>query len=91
MQGWVTTFGFILVSSPISIINVLQEFIECKHEAKDLEDWANLIEGREDIKYDESYSYIIDNVIYSLANPVLEGEITKKSCGEFILQLNNHA
>lgn len=52
----------------------LERYISGELSAQGLEDWANLIEGREDIKYQEERVVIIEDYIYELANP----ELTKK-------------
>ena len=48
-------------------------FITEKIKENILEDWANLIEGREDIGFENDN---IKNIIFELANPVLYGDIT---------------
>lgn len=68
---------------------VLEGFISNKYSAEDLEGWANLIECREDIDYQESMSEELEEVIDALANPVLQGEITKQACESYLNQLKN--
>ncbi len=69
-----------LVVKPIDIRNVIQRYLDGEYSAEQLESWANLIECREDLELEE----FTDNIIYQLANPTLEGEITKDSCKEMI-------
>ncbi|MBW8184293.1 hypothetical protein [Shewanella nanhaiensis] len=68
------------VVEPIDIRNVIQRYLAGDYSAAQLESWANLIECREDLELEE----LIDNIVYQLANPSLEGEITKDSCKEMI-------
>lgn len=55
--------------------------------AKELEDWANLIEMREDIIFDEKYETLICDTVYRLANPKLEGELTLERCKQYLSEL----
>lgn len=66
---------------------VLEGFISDKFSAKDLEDWANLIECREDLDYADSKREELEEVIDALANPVLQGKITKQSCESYLNQI----
>ena len=59
------------------VINVINKYKTNKISAFELEEWANLIECREDIKFEEKNFNKLNNIIYTLANPVLEGEISK--------------
>ena len=68
---------------------VLEGFISNKFSAKDLEDWANLIECREDLDYEDSKREKLEEVFDVLANPVLQGEITKQSCEFYLNQLKS--
>ena len=70
------------------IKSVLQRFLGGEYDSDELENWANLIECREDLEFESTQKNIIENIIYSLANPVLEGEITVDLCKEFIKQID---
>jgi hypothetical protein len=60
--------------------SILERFLEGELTAKELEDWANLLEGREDLDFETEKHDAIENIIYCLANPTLQGEITARSC-----------
>ena len=53
------------------IEKVLRMFISGEISDEQVEQWANFIEGREDLNYD-----VFGNLIYILANPVLEGKLS---------------
>lgn len=53
---------------------VLTKFLNGDTAASEIEDWANFIEGRDDIDYENYQDYV-----YQLANPYLEGNLTKES------------
>ncbi|EGQ9730915.1 hypothetical protein ACJXBB_001696 [Vibrio cholerae] len=69
------------------IQDVLRRFLAGEFTAEDLENWANLLECREDLEFEEGKSEEIENVIYCLANPTLQKEITIDSCKEFLISL----
>lgn len=68
---------------------ILEGFISNQFSAKDVKEWANLIECREDLDYEDGKSEVIEEIIYVLANPVLQGEITKQSVESFLAQLKS--
>ena len=55
-------------------------FITGKIKENVLEEWANLIEGREDIRFENDD---IKNIIFKLANPVLYGGINLDKVREY--------
>nr|WP_300311505.1 hypothetical protein [Halomonas sp.] len=75
------------IITPLYVRKILIRFLNKEFSAQDLEDWANLIEGREDLEFEEAYNDEIENIIYSLANPVLQGEITFDSCSQLLKTL----
>ncbi|KKO46416.1 hypothetical protein WG68_06535 [Arsukibacterium ikkense] len=62
------------------VLNAINLFMNGSISKEDLERWANLIECREDLISDEADAFIIDKIIYQLANPVLEGDINYEKC-----------
>ena len=72
----------------LQIQEVLKRFLAGEYSAQELEDWANLIECREDLEFEEKKRDEIAYVIYRLANPVLEGEITPDSCEALVATLD---
>ena len=58
-----------------TIANILNRVIDKEISYDLLEEWANLIECREDIGYEDE---ILQEIIFELANPRLYGEIDKR-------------
>lgn len=50
-----------------------------------LEDWANILEGRDDIDFEVSQ---MEDLIFELANPYLNGEINKARLEEIVNELH---
>lgn len=59
------------------IERILSRFLNNEIDTEYLEKWANLIESREDIIYEEKNQQIITEVLHHLANPKLQWKITK--------------
>jgi hypothetical protein len=69
------------------IRRILNRFIEGQVTAKEVEDWANLVEGRDDIGF---VSEEMLEAIHWLANPYLEGVVTEASAEEFVDRLPSY-
>lgn len=63
--------GEMVTLTRFDILRVLERFTRSQLSAADIEAWANLIEGREDIAYDPQYADAVQEAIYCLANPLL--------------------
>jgi hypothetical protein len=57
------------------IATVLQRFIRGEIDAVAVEEWANLVEGREDIQFEPGSEEVIADAIHDLANPELRGRL----------------
>ncbi|NGX39880.1 MAG: hypothetical protein KR126chlam1_01217 [Chlamydiae bacterium] len=69
--------------------SVLLRYISNQLAEKEVETWANTIESREDIEFSPKNEKQIKDVINKLANPFLEGPLTKKHAYEILRELNN--
>ena len=57
------------------VIAILDRFIAGEFTAEVLEEWANLVEGREDIVFEADHGPAISEAIFQLANPALCGPL----------------
>jgi hypothetical protein len=46
--------------------------------AADVEDWANAVEGREDVGREAGYESLLNDAIFELANPMLHEPLTRE-------------
>ena len=67
------------------LIHILNQYLS----ASDLENWANAIECREDIIYETEGEDFINNIIFDLANPILNAPISPELVKQYITQLSN--
>lgn len=64
--------------------SVLQRYLHRQLDEHQLEMWANAIEGREDIDFENGYEEVIGDVIHHLANPLLTETITLQKCQQLL-------
>lgn len=69
----------VVVLTAEHVQDALERFLSGVSSAHEAEEWANLIEGREDVGY---ASETVKNAIHVLANPLLNGELTKTSAAD---------
>ena len=70
------------------IKSVLVRYINDSIDIKTLTKWANMIEGREDIRYDESCFKDVKQLVFDLANPDLQGAFNKELAKEWLLKFD---
>jgi hypothetical protein len=66
------------------LMKILNAFLDKKMSAADVEQWANLVEGREDISFESSSEEWIGQVIHELANPYLTQPLNENRVRELI-------
>ena len=57
------------------IAAILQRFFRGEIDAAAVEEWANLVESREDIRFEAGHEEAINRAIHDLANPELRGRL----------------
>jgi hypothetical protein len=65
------------------IARVLKLYLDQKITAQDIEKWANFLECRDDVHAHES----IADILFELANPDIEGELTESRAKSILLEL----
>ncbi|QDP22687.1 hypothetical protein [Bradyrhizobium cosmicum] len=58
------------------IAAVLDRYSRGEIDASTVEEWANLVECREDIDFEAGFEELIQAAIFDLANPILNGELS---------------
>ncbi|WP_459900799.1 hypothetical protein [Campylobacter concisus] len=67
------------------IVEILQRSLDKKISFLELEEWANLIECREDIGFEDEKT---QEMIFKLANPYLYGKLDKKQVLSYLNELD---
>ncbi len=63
---------------------VLEQYIAKERTADELEDWANLIECRDDVVFPDK----VNEVIFELANPTLTQPLSEKRAADLIRSID---
>jgi hypothetical protein len=77
-----------VIIEPFHLVSVLNRFLSHQLEASQIEKWANLIECREDLDYEAANQEQLEQVIYELANPEIEGPLTIERCQQIFLRFS---
>ncbi len=88
--GWDSDLPLITLNRQ-HIATVLTRYLDSELSKVDVEDWANAIEGREDISYENGVTDELSNIVYQLANPRLTLPMSATSARELLKQLNKGA
>ena len=67
--------------------NILSRFLQGELSVKDVETWANAIEGREDIAIDPVNFGLVQDSIFELANPDITVQLTMASAEKLRVKL----
>lgn len=67
---------------------ILKKYVEGLISNNALEEWANIIESREDVGYTPSESRLIKEIIFILANPDISMKLTKNNVCKLIEKLS---
>lgn len=70
-----------------SATSVLARYISGSIALETLVEWADLIEGREDICYEQSCFNDLKQLVFDLGNPDLQGSFSKDVAKEWLLKL----
>ena len=78
------TENSLLIIKKTDFSKILLRSIEGEITFKDLEDWANMIECRDDLGFE---TFEIQEFIFELSNPEINGIITKQRLQEILKEL----
>ncbi len=67
----------------------LERFLRGEVDAASVEEWAEAIEGREDIGYEAQSKDVLTGLVFELANPDISGALTPKTAGDWVERLRD--
>jgi len=73
--GWDCEFPLVTLTKS-DVVSIMQRYLSGGITEQQLTDWADLVECREDIEYPTQDENLIASIIFRLANPNLNEEIT---------------
>jgi len=68
---------------------MLRRFLSGEISGRNVSDWADAVEGRDDIGFDEGDEEILTDVIYELANPELTRALSSETAAEWTCRLES--
>ncbi len=74
----------LIVLTKVIFINVIEKATNNNLTFGEIEDWANVIECRDDIEFEDEK---VQEYIFELANPILNGKITIERLREILNEL----
>lgn len=83
---WDSDSGLIILKRE-HIIHLLERYLSGELTGRDIEAWANAIEGREDIDYAAGQEDVLQESIYMLANPILTEPLNTTSAQRLLKKL----
>jgi hypothetical protein len=75
--------------TPEHVIKMLERFLSGELTTSDLEQWANAIEGRDDIGLEPTAADALKEAIFDLANPSLQGSMTPASAQAWVTRIRS--
>jgi hypothetical protein len=85
--GWDSKHCLVFLTQDHAI-SILQRFVTGLLAKNEVEEWANAIEGRDDIDFEGICETTLSEFIHELANPVLTRPLTLSSANDWIERLN---
>jgi len=83
IYSWDVEVPILIINKDV-FLNVLKKFIDKNTSFEDIENWANVIECRDDIGFEVEK---MQEIIFELANPEIQEKISKERLIEFVRQL----
>lgn len=77
----------LIVLTRIDAQRLLGEYLEGKLSADSVEEWANAVEGREDIGLETGSQALLKNFVFELANPYITHQLTPLLAIEWMRRL----
>jgi hypothetical protein len=69
------------------VANVLNWFVTNRTTAIEVENWANAVEGRDDIGFEAANERLLRELVHELANPLLTQSLTRGRGVELLKQI----
>lgn len=70
-----------------NLVQILRRFVAGELTCDEVEDWANLVESREDIRFEPGHDALVKDVVFQLANPLLNAAITSELAERLLARL----
>lgn len=58
------------------VLQILDRYLSSQISAKQLQDWAENLECREDVGFEQKHEEVLDNVFFRIATPIINEPLT---------------
>lgn len=82
--GWDPDSNNLVELNRSHILKILNRYLSSELSEQEIEQWANLLEGREDIRFEYKNDQWIRQVIHELANPLLTKPLNRERAAKLI-------
>ncbi len=76
--------------SRVHVVGLLQRYLRGELTSSDLETWADAVEGRDDIGYEQDHGDVLRALVFETANPTLAEPITPSYAHGWITRLGGN-
>ena len=73
---------------PVHISRAIEKYLRNEVSDKELVAWAESVEGRDDIRYSESYEELIAHVLFRISTPAINNSINEHIAKELLYELS---
>lgn len=73
----------------VDMARMLEGYLSSFVSQSEIEEWANLIEGRDDIGFEKENELVLREVLFEIANPELTKPLTLQSAKEALKKLGS--
>jgi hypothetical protein len=79
----------LLILKKEDLLRIIDRFLAHEISAEQLHEWAENLEVREDVAFDEKESDLIDSVFFRIAVPEIHEQLTQESVGRMRAELSS--
>jgi hypothetical protein len=87
--GWDSSTEIIPLTRS-NVVTILQRFLDREITAQEVEDWANAIEGREDLGLEQGHEDVLQQVLFELANPLITRSLNDDVASDWVMHLTSN-
>jgi hypothetical protein len=86
--GWDSERPLVTLTST-HVAEVLRRYLQGTLTASQVEEWANAVEGREDVDYIGEEGDVLREAVHELANPLLTRELSPATAQDWLIRLGH--
>ena len=76
--GWDWNHAPLLVLTKVDVLRIIDRFLAGRISAAQLEAWAENLEEREDVAFDERHAELLNGIFFRIATPMINEPLTRE-------------